>query len=120
MALIKNYKNHNRYLLLDNFNHFGEVTPRRLLEEEAERDEEIFRQFLKNECGVNLSKDKFYDIFGCAYVSSGGYSLITLDTNAFVFIDEDTYMSYLAFDEENTYVVVCDIENEEEKFFIIG
>lgn len=119
MALIRNYKNYDRYMLLDEFNHFGEVTPKRLLEE-TERGEEVFRQFLKSECGVNLSEYDFYDIFGCAYVSSGGYALITLDTNNYVFIDENSYMSYLVFDEENTYVVTCDIETEEERFFIVG
>ena len=114
-----NFKGHSRYHLLDKFNHFGEIDKMPYFKEDADIDEYIFKDFLKNYCNERLSKEDFYDIFGCAYVSSGGFALVTLDTNEYVFIDDEYYMSYLALDDDNMYVVCMSDKNELERYFKI-
>ena len=116
--MLNNFKGHSRYHLIDKFNHFGEVN-KPYFKEDADIDEYIFKNFLKNYCNERLSEEAFYDIFGCAYVSSGGFALVTLDTNEYVFIDDEYYMSYLAVEDDNMYVVCISHETENERYFKI-
>jgi len=119
MGLQPNFKGNNRYYLLNNFNEYEELGGVDFLEEEYDRNEGILFNLLRNSMGIGITEDKFYDIFGCAYVSSGGYALITLDTNAFVFIDDEYYMSHLAFSEDETFII-CESElGNPERYFII-
>ena len=43
-----NFKGHSRYHLLDKFNQFGEIDKMPYLKEDADIDEHIFKDFLKN------------------------------------------------------------------------
>ena len=105
--MIGNFKGHNRYYLLEKFNHFGEVDIAPYFKEEVELDEYRFLDFLNNYCNERFTEDELYDTFGCVYVSSGGFALLTLDTNEYVFIDDEYYMSYLAEDINDVLYLVC-------------
>lgn len=118
--MIHNFKGHNRYHLIEDFNHCGEVDEPPYFKEDAEIDEYRFLDFLNNYCNERFTEDDFYTTFGCAYVSSGGFALLTLDTNEYVFIDDEYYMSYLAEDINDVIYVVCvSLEDGRERYFRI-
>lgn len=118
--MIHNFKGHNRYHLIENFNHCGEVSEPPYFKEDVEIDEYRFLDFLNNYCNERFTEDELYNTFGCVYVSSGGFALLTLDTNEYVFIDDEYYMSYLAEDINDVLYVVCvSHEDERERYFRI-
>lgn len=121
--MISNFKGNDRYYLEDNFGDVEEVNRSsiKLVEfEDTDYVGERFYNFLVESCSEDLTYEEFIDMFGLAYISCKGYGILTLDTNAWLFIDEEYYMSYLVMDEVmGVYVVCSSIEDEDKRYFRI-
>lgn len=102
MILRKNFKGKSNYYLLDGFDNVIENIIQEIfrgvpLVGETTKDEGYFYDSLRRVYGLDITKQEFYDLFGCEYDISGDFAEITLDRINKVFINEEDYFSYMSF-----------------------
>lgn len=117
-----NHLGNNRYYLIENAcRNLGHVSRPEGMGLILDIDEEVIiskiSKFMAN-TGNSVIRNKLIDIFGFAYITEDGYSILTLDNNNYIFIDNEYYMSSVSMNEDGEVFAYCLNHEDESRMWV--